>query len=234
MREFVLNDACLGGTMTLEEAATLAIDVEIGLVALIAAGHGVQSMRLAASTGEVHVAAGVTLADVLQHILRGTKSGRVLARMATKYPVEDDLDEGEFAALVEWAIPAHPNSISLVLCARSGRIAATITTDDDWRVDPLTLLVARDPADPGATAGIEVDNVFSAENAAELVKRLDEAFVAVAKPADIWRDRAQLFPDLDFAQRVERDLADLGPVQYSAAIARLQELNLASDTTAFL
>lgn len=228
MREFVLNDACLGGAPTLEVAATLAIDVEKGLVALIGAGHGLQSMRLAASPGEVHVTAGVTLADLLQHILRGTSSGRVLARMATKYPVEDDLDDGEFEALVEWAIPAHPGSISLILCARSRRIAVTITDDASWRVDPLALQVAQDPSDPGTTVGIEIDNVFSAENAAEIVKRLDAAFVALAKPADIWRDRARLFPELDFAPRVERDLADLPSVQYDAAVNRLKELNTAS------
>lgn len=230
MREFVLNDACLGGAIPLAEVAALATDLEKGIIELIGAGHGVQSMRLAASTGEVEVAAGVSLSDVLTHLLRTTNtSGRVLARMATKYPIEDELDDGEITALVNWTIPACPGSLSLILCAHSRRIAATISNDQTWTVDPLILSVAQDPTDPNITVGVEVDNVYSAASAGELSKRFTKAFVATASPADIWRDRARLYPDLDFAPRVERDLGNLGSAQYAAVLTRLDELNRASN-----
>jgi len=229
MREFVLNDACLGKAISLELAATLATDVENGIVSLISEGHGLHVMRLAASTGEVQVAAGVTLADVLTHLLTKTgNSGRLFARMATKYPVEDDLNEGEFAALVNWAIPAYPGSLSLILCAHSRRISVTISNDQNWMIDPLPLDVVKDPAAPRVTTKIDVDNVYSATSAAELSKRLRKAFVSAAAPADIWRNRARLFPNLDFAPRVERDLRSLESAHYAASIVRFEELNTAS------
>lgn len=228
MREFVLNDACLGGALSLEAAAIIAADVETGIAALIAASHGVNTMRLTASAHEVQVAAGVSLLDVFHHLLRHGSAGRLLARMATKYPVEDDLDDGEFEALVNWQIPTHPGSIPLVLCAKSGRIAATISEDAAWKVDPLELEVAQNPAEPGETVSVAIDNVYSAANATALSKRLDAAFVRMAGPADIWRDRARLYPNLDFAPRVERDLANLKAVQYGLALKRLDELNRAS------
>lgn len=232
MREFILNDACLGAAIPLDDVARLAVELEKGIVALIGAGHGVQSMRLASSTGELEVAVGITLADVLTHLLRNTSSGRVLARMATKYPVEDDVDDGEFEALVHWTIPAHPNSLSLVLCARSRRIAATLSDDPVWAIDPLVVGVATDPAAPETVIGVEVDNVYSSENAAKLAGRLTATFVASASPADIWADRARIFPSLDFAPRVENDLANLGALQYAPALKRLDELNRASQAWA--
>lgn len=186
-------------------------------------------MRLAASTGEIKVAAGVTLADVLTYLLRNTNSsGRLLSRIATKYPIEDDLDDGEITALVRWAIPAYPDSLSLALCAYSRRIAATISEDQAWTIDPLLLDVAQDPAAPATTVQIEVDNVYSEASAVELSKRLTESFIATADPADIWRDRSRLYPNLDFAPRVQRDLANLDSVSYAAALNRLEELNRAS------
>ncbi|MFV1918147.1 hypothetical protein VPH46_01830 [Sphingomonas sp. MJ1 (PH-R8)] len=228
MRELVLNDACLGGALSIGDAATLAEDIERGLADLIAAGHAVSTMRLTSSTGEVLISPGVTLADVLMHLLRHTTGGRLLTRLATKYPVEDDVADDELAALVEWSIPAHPQSLSLLLCARSGRIAVTISDDLNWTIDPLTLVVATDPAKPAATTNVEIDNVFSAASAAALSARLIAAFVATATPAELWRDRLQLFPNVDFAPRVERDLADLGALQYGSAVSRLRELDKAS------
>ena len=179
------------------------------------------------------VAVDVTLADVLTHMLRNTMaSGRVLARMATKYPVEDDLPEDDFIALVNWTLPSLPGCLSLALCAHSGRIATTLSELAEWTVDPLLLDVAQDPATPDVTVKVQVDNVYSAASAAELVKRLNNAFVVTASPADIWNNRANLYPGLDFAPRVERDLADLAFVQYAAALNRLGELNSASNAWA--
>lgn len=228
MREFILNDACLGAALPLEVVAGLAVELENGLVALIDAGHGVQTMRLASSTGELEVAAGITLAEVLTHLLRRTSSGRVLARMATKYPVEDDVCDEEFEALVHWTIPTLPNCLSLVLCASSRRIAATMSDDPSWAVDPLVVEIATDPAAPGTLIGFEIDNVYSAQSAATLAGRLQQAFVESASAADIWADRKRLFPNLDFAPRVEKDLANLGALQYVPALQRLDELNRAS------
>lgn len=232
MREFILNDACLGAPIPLADVAALAVELENGLVALIGTGHGVQRMRLASSTGEIEVAVGITLAELLTHLLRTTSSGRVLARMATKFPVEDDVDDGEFEALVHWAIPAHPDSLSLVLCAHSRRIAATMSAAPLWAVDPLVIDIATDPAAPGAVISFEIDNVYSAENAGNLASRLTKAFVASASPAEIWADRAGLYPYLDFAPRVEKDLASLGRPQYAQALQRLGELNSASGAWA--
>lgn len=228
MREFVLNDACLGAAISLDDAATRASDLENGIAALIGAGYGLQSMRLAASTGELEVAAGITLADVLIHMLKNSRSGRLLAGMATKYPVEDDIGDAELDALVHWNIPAHPRSLSLLLCARSRRIAATMSADPTWAVDPLVIGVATDPSAPGNIIGIEIDNVYSAENAARLADRLRSAFVKSASPADIWAKKKSLFPNLDFAPRVEKDLTNLGPLHYAPALQRLDELNRAS------
>lgn len=216
--------------MSVEQAAALAIDIEGGIVALIKEGFGVSSMRLAASVGEILISPGVTLAHVLTHILRNTTSGRLLARMATKYPIDDDLEDGEFAALVEWVIPAHPEAYSLILCARSGRIAVTISDDVTWTVDPLQLDVETDPANPGVTVTVEIDNVFSAASAAELSTRLKATFVKTAKPVDLWQNRAIVFPNLDFAPRVEGDLASLGPAQYESAVTRLREINAATGS----
>lgn len=149
--------------------------------------------------------------------------------MATKYPIEDDLADDDFAALVDWMLPSFPGCLSLALCARSQRIAATLSERDEWTVDPLVLDVAQNPEEPDVTVEIEVDNVYSAASAAELVKRLNNSFVATATPADIWNNRENLYPDLDFAPRIERDLADLPSIQYSAALNRLGELNRASN-----
>jgi hypothetical protein len=230
VREFVLNDACLGGPSSLEQVAALAADVEQGINMLIGARQGVQTMRLAASPGEVEVAGGVTLAEVLTHLIRTTKvSGRVLARMATKYPVEDDLDDGELAALINWTIPAYHESLSLVLCAHSRRISVTISEHQAWMVDPLRLYVMQDHNVPNILVEIEIDNIYSKTSAADLSKRLDKEFVDSAAPADIWRNRAHLFPDLEFAPRVERDLANLASVPYEAALTRLGELNRVSS-----
>lgn len=231
MREFVLNDACLGGAISLQRVAELTIGVEKGAIALIAAGKGEQSMRLSASRGEVEVAAGITLADVLTHLLATTQeSGRLLSRMATKYPVEDDVDDGEFAAMVDWTLPAHPGSLCLVLCAHSQRIAATISDDPAWTVDPLPLQVAKDPAQPADVVAITIDNVYSEDNASKLSQRLDDLFKTAASPGEIWNQRGRLYPHLDFAPRVERDLANLGPRPYTAALARLDELESASGS----
>lgn len=229
MREFVLNDTCFGGALSIGRAATITIDIERGIVALINEGHGVASMRLAASIGDVVISPGVTLADVLTHVLRSTTSGRLLTRMATKYPIEDDLNDGEFAALVEWAIPTYPGAMSLVLCARSGRIAVTISDDALWTVDPLQLNVETNPDNPGVTVQIAIDNVFSAASAAALSNRLTAAFVETAKPTDLWRNRARTFPNLDFSPRVEGDLTNLGPTQYESAVRRLVEINAATS-----
>lgn len=227
MREFVLNDVCLGGSFTIEEAVALVIDIERGLAQLISEGHGLPSMRLTASIGEVLISPGVTLADVLMHLVRHTTSGRLLLSMATKYPVENDLDDGEFAALVEWEIPAHPLSLSLVLCARSGRITVTLSDDSIWTVDPITLAIKTDPTAPHVLTAFAIDNVFSAASAEALSGRLNAAFVETAKPVDLWASRVRLFPHLDFAPSVEGDLANLGAMQYASAVSRLREIEKA-------
>lgn len=229
MRELVLNDACLASNaLDVPEAAALAEDIERGLAELISARHALSSMRLSASTGEIHISPGVTLADVLTYLLRNTAAGRLLTRLATKFPVEDDVEDDEFAALIEWSIPAHPGSLSLVLCARSARIAVTISNLSAWTIDPLHLVVVTNPDTPGETTNVEIDNVFSSASAAALSARLTEAFVETAKPADLWRGRTRLFPNLDFAPRVEGDLANLGTMQYAAAVSRLVEIDKAS------
>lgn len=228
MRELILNDACfVGGTLSLTEAAACAQDVENGLADLISARHALATMRLAASTSEMQISPAVTLHDVLTHLLRNTSAGRLLTRLATKYPVEDDVEDGELGALINWSIPAHPHSLSLVLCARSARIAVTISNDPSWMVDPLDLAVETDPAAPGVTTVFSVDNVFSAANAASLSARLTAALVRTVGPTELWRDRARLFPRLDFAPRVQRDLKDLGSIQYDAAVSRLLEIDQA-------
>lgn len=229
MRELVLNDACLpGGALSVPEAAGMVADVERGLLRLISRRHALQSMRLSASTDQVMVAPGVTLAAALMHLLASTDdAGRLMTRLATKYPVENDVEHGEFEALVEWTIPAHPGSLPLVLCARSGRIAVTISDDAAWTVDPLHLAVAKDPDASATTTAVEVDNVFSDASAEALAMRLTAALAAVATPAELWRDRAVLFPNLDFGPGVEGDLADLQATEYDSAVSRLGEIERA-------
>lgn len=228
MRELVLNDVCLGVTgRTLAAAAVLIEDVERGLAALLGAGHILPIMRLTASTSEVVLSPGMSLYDALQEVFRSSRGGRLFARLASKYPVEDDVEDGELAALVDWSIPAHPGSLALVLCARSGRIAVSISTDPVWQVDPIALMVAIDPAAPHALTTIPVDNVFSEANALSLSDRLKAAVVQTADPATLWRERSALFPHLEFAPRVEGDLANLGAKEYGSAVSRLGELERA-------
>ena len=229
MRELVLNDACLGASgYTLAAAATLIEDIERGLAALLSAGHALPIMRLTASTSEVALSPGMSLYDALQEVFRSARGGRLFARLASKYPVEDDVEDGELEALVDWSIPAHLGSLALVLCARSGRIAVSISTDPVWRVDPIALMIATDPAAPHALTTIPIDNVFSEANAASLSDRLKASLVGTADPATLWCERCALFPHLDFAPRVEGDLADLGAKEYGSAVSRLGELERAA------
>lgn len=228
MRELVLNDACLGASgHTLVAAAALIEDIERGLAALLSAGHVLPIMRLTASTSEVVLSPGLSLYDALQAVLRSGRGGRLFARLASKYPVEDDVDDGELEALVDWSIPAHPGSLALVLCARSGRIAVSISTDLVWRVDPIALMIATDPATPHALTPVQIDNVFSEVNATSLSDRLKATLVRTADPETLWRERGALFPHLDFAPRLKGDLANLGAKEYGSAVSRLGELERA-------
>jgi hypothetical protein len=229
MRECVLNSACVDGSLTsITEAATLVSDVESGIAALIDAGYALPQMRLHVSVSEILLAGKTTLYDTLIHLVRTTSDmGRLLLRMATKFPVEEDLEDQAFTALVEWKLLDHPECLPLLLCACSGRFSVSFTTDPAWRIDPLVLRFARNQNRLDVVEIATIDNVYSKSGTIGLIDRLKADEFNATTPVSLWANRGISFPSLDFAPRVQSDLVNLGE-SFRNAADRLMEIENAT------
>ncbi len=227
MSEFVLNDAAVAGDFVdIEEAAGVVASVGTGMASLIDGASVRKVLRLHKATTLLKLGNDFSLSEVLIDLLkRRSASGRLFATLATKYPVEEDVEEGAFEALVNWELPDHPGCLALALCASTGRVGVTLTKSLAWKVDPLPVKVVKDPSQPANVVVEGVDNLFSSENAAAIVDRRSSRRRAAASAAELWRDRVALFPRLDFAPGLERNLAALRDDILEAAVGRLEELN---------
>jgi hypothetical protein len=229
VRETVLNSACISGSIpSIDEAAVLVSDVESGIAALIFAGYALSQMRLHVSVSEIGLAVGTTLYDTLIHLVKTTSDkGRLVLSMATKFPVEEDLEDDAFAALVEWRLPQHPDCLPLLLCACSGRLAVSLTNDPTWQIDPLPLELVKDPTQPGIVEIVNVDNIYSQAGTKALIERLKGNEFNAITPSDLWGKRNVYFPHLDFAPRVHKDLTNLGDY-FTSAADRLMKIEKAT------
>jgi hypothetical protein len=227
--EFVLNSASLAGDFVdIEAAAAVVASIGAGMSTVIAGTAVRKALRLPVATTLLRLGDEFTLSEVLIYLLKQRSVGGTLfASLATKYPVEDDLAEDEFGLLVGWQLPDHPGCLSLALCAGSGRIAVSVSQSAEWQVDPLVVRVIKDAAQPEAISIAEIENLYSEGNAAAIVDRHRSRRRASASPGELWRDRTELYPMLDLAPGVERNLRFLREDLLEAAVSRLDELNAA-------
>lgn len=231
MREAILNSACFAsGFANMAEATESTADLERGFVALVNAGHLVQLLRMHAPSSEVIVAPGVSLHDVFRELCRmGPDTGRFLMRLLTKYPVENDVNDEELAALLELDIAGHPGCYALLLCWHSrDRVCATLSSDPGWRMSPLEIIAHRLGEPEVDRVARPVRNFFSLDSARALLSEFNDELFSTIEPPDLWERKAELFPGLDFATSVEGDLAALSDAVFRQALFRLKELCTAS------
>ena len=172
MPEFVLNSAAIAGDfVNIEEAAGVVASAGAGMANLIDGASLRKVLRLHHATTLLKLGDDFSLSEVLIDLLkRRSAGGTLFATLATKYPVEEDVEEDAFEALVDWELPDHPGCLALALCASTGRIAVTLTKSVAWKVDPLPLKVIKEPLQPANVVVEDVDNLFSSDNAAAIAR----------------------------------------------------------------
>ena len=236
MREPVLNSAAFGlGVHCLDDALEVTADLEIGLIALYSSGYIQQQLRLHAAPWEIEVTKGVTLHEVFRELCRRSPDqGRFLMRMVAKFPIDNNVSDNELEALIDWRVQAHPDSLSLVMCALSdAKLAISLTKDDEWKNSPIHLLLYKGCGDDKKTMERSILNLYSYCNARNLLTLFSQDRLNNIDPVDLWNDKHVLFPNLVFAPRVKSDFRRIGPLVFRSAVGRLVELNRAAADWAF-
>ena len=231
MREPVLNSACVGlGLTNMDDAISATMDIEQGLISLFSSGHILKQLRLHAPLHEIEIFSGVTLYDVFLEICNRTSDrGRFLMLMATKCPIDKDLADEKLADLINWRLTTHPDCLSLLLCAVSDvRIPISLSWDERWATSPLKVTVCRDNNKSECLRELYVHNVFSFQNAKEIVEIFNNDILNSIDLFNLWYQKGVLFPRLKFGPGVQNDLQGVGPEIYRAAVGRLSELNRAA------
>jgi hypothetical protein len=234
MRDLVFNETCVPGQFaTLADAVQSAIDLITGLIEL--SRHKITSgeLRLHQPPDQIVLGAGVSLGDVAIALLRSPanrEEGRFFARMALKVPVDYGLPNEMIDHLLRCRSEAYPESIGLLLCALSNRIAVTLSADTVWDRDRIVVDIALESAaGESRSESREFDHVSRALHAPRIIERTRATTLHSLNPVDFWSRKGELFPHLLFGREVEKQILRCGPDVFQSAMMRLQELDFAAS-----
>ena len=122
------------------------------------------------------------------------------------------------------------NRVPLVLCAVTNGVAVSVPSEPDWDCDRLPVQFRESQRD-GTSEQLEgqIDNLARREHARAIIDRHRAHLrTQCSKPAEVWRLRAQLFPNLLFGPDVEEDLRAVAGV-LQTVVNRLAELDDAAS-----
>ncbi|MBU2889920.1 hypothetical protein [Celeribacter halophilus] len=233
MREFAFNDACGEGAFSSRVNACDALsNISIGMASLVDAGLTHSAIRLSKPVSDIIIGSDLSLFDAMLEVTNNAETkdqGVFLMHLSQKVPLEQDLDDESFERLAGWALKDHPDCYGLLLCASSDRIAVSAAEDSSWHNNFVEVSVVKpDPIHGHIEEHCQVGNVYS-DKVEALKKAIIEEGIGDKSAADIWDERAALFPHLIFAPSVANNLKALGDIQFSQAVKKLQQLNTSAS-----
>lgn len=228
MRDAVLNSAGLSVQFPNQDEALDALDnVASGLIALSVGKHIAPHLWSRNQPFQISVCQGMNLIELFREYLgRDKDRATFLLRMVTRCPIDDGVEAANLEDFVENEIEGLPGCIDLLWCAVSDtKIAVSLTPENRWLKNPLTLKLGRNGTYPKS---VDVENVFSFDSAQDTLVRLNALRLTGIVPADLWKHRSDLFPNLIFGTDVEKQLQTLGADHFVSAVERMVEIDKAA------
>ena len=233
-REMVLNHASLAEAARHEADAWLK-DLAIGMVELVRFGSALPVLRMDREMYEIPCPNGRSLQDACFALSRlgMREEAAYFMRLGTKVPLLDDVASGakeRFLACEATACEAKQLSPAegapLVLCAVTNRIAVGFPSDPVWDRDRMTVVFRELLAHGGIErVRADIDNLTRSEHARAIIERHRVHLRAqCSDPGEVWRLRAQIFPNLRFGPDVEKQLRAVAAV-LQTVVNRLAELD---------
>lgn len=234
MREMVLNHASL---MTVEwrKVVRWLPDVADGMAAIVKDGTASGTLRMCRWAHEIQWPDGRSLGDVCRELVRqGARDQGVflLQKCDTATHLLDGLEQDvkdRFRGCRLFELSGE-NRVPLVLCAVTNGVAVSVPSEPDWDCDRLPVQFRESQRD-GTSEQLEgqIDNLARREHARAIIDRHRAHLrTQCSKPGEVWRLRAQLFPNLLFGPDVEEDLRAVAGV-LQTVVNRLAELDDAAS-----
>ena len=213
-------------------------DMATGVAALVRAAVVQKSLRMYRSEHEIRWSGNGSLFDAYQALRRqgARDQSAFLMGLATKAPLLGALGPDvtdRFLMCETTALPAEDGA-PLVLCAVTDAIAVSMPAEAVWDRDRLP--VTFHELLPDATlagAEEEIDNLARSTHAHPIIERHRQRLRHdCSNPAELWRLRAQLFPQLTFGPDVENHLLSLNAGLLATLVNRLADLDNTAATWA--
>lgn len=206
-------------------------DLVRGMNQLIIRNVSARCFRLAKDMNEIQCLVDYSLFDVCHKLRKQHRSEESLLfmRLASKYPLLNDLEShisDRFWGCDARALPKADQQ-PLILCAIADFIAVGFPSKRDWSCDKL--IVQFDellPDDEGTIICVseEIDQLTTFAHAERIIERNRFRFLEDASPDELWKQRAAIFPYLDFAPGVQQNLKSYATL-YSTIVRKLVELD---------
>lgn len=230
MREMVLNHASLRAAAWRDAVEWLRDAVE-GMAAVVDDGAVTPALRILRTMDQIRFRDGRTLVQVCLELRRQgeARDQRVslLKRIDRAHFLVAGLGPEVEERLRGCKSTEHPadEGVPLVLCAVTGAISVSVPSESAWDRDRIQVEFI-DELEQGAHRRVEIDNVARPEHARSIADRHRRRLRSeCSSTAQLWDQRAELFPHLSFGPDVEDHLSKLNPGLLRTLVNRLTELD---------
>lgn len=245
MREMVLNHASLSAPDKYTALSWLK-DLASGMSLLTGSQVAQSALRSNHELYEIQCCAGMSLLDAYQGIRQQGchEEYRFLARLSTKYPHLNDVDEEVLLKNVDQEIKdrfglCEAKTLSpedgkpFVLCGITDGIAVGFPSEPIWERDQLDVRFSGLIEDStGEISELEVsetiDNLTQTAHAKPILERHQANLRECSNYKELWSNRVAIFPSLLFSPEVERQLERLDHALLRTIINKLASLDEAA------
>lgn len=234
MREMILNQASLSEPPNSISLVTPLLEgLSRGMAKLVREKCVVPILRSQQEWHDIECASDGSLLDaVLALKSSGSRDSAVfLMRLGQKAPLLTDLGEDVRDRLLgceATTVPA-PAGDALVLCAFLRGVTISFPISQNWDADRLNLAFEELMPDGSIAENEEaIDNLARPAHCLPILERSRNSALSSATLATLWRDRAELFPNLQLGLDVEDQLLAIDAGLSTTLIFRLSDLDTAA------
>ena len=153
------------------------------------------------------------------------EQGIFFAALTQKIPIDAGLEDSIIDSLLGWEVDGTLGCYSLLLCALQNQVAISLSANELWGQDQITLVVVGKDGAKIIRDNIIVDHLSQQRHAPLIIERHQRAAIAKLEPHQFWNQRAELFADLRFGLDVEGQIGSLSKEDFRSALHRLFELD---------
>lgn len=205
----------------------------MGMAQLVQEGVVEKSLRMCREYSETLCAPGYSLYDAYQDVRQAGARDEYLflVTLGTKTPLLSTIGadvQDRFRGCEGRTLPGEAGA-PLVLCAISDGIAVGFPSDPAWDRDRLTVYFLELLFDGAiAETSEEIDSLSRSTHARAILERHRGQFRAARGASELWRNRREAFPHLQFGPGVETNLRHAAG-HLTVIIRKLAELDRSAE-----